>query len=122
MHLAWSLMQNEALTLYQSVKALSAIAPILSSTLLPNNICTWLVPLSNIEPEKTSISNRKYEQTALFYETNVVIGGSHFAIASKGVTGDHRDQQRRETGRGCDRESCEQRRMVHSRRDRFLFR
>lgn len=42
-------------------------------------------------------------------------------IVFKGVTGVHRDKQGEEKW-GCDRESCEYGRMVHSRKDRFLFR
>lgn len=86
LHLAWSLMQNEALTLYQSVNALSAIAPI-SSSLWPACVCTRFVPWCSRFPENTSVPDCKYKQMTWFYQADM-------DFVSLPWRGDHRAEQR----------------------------
>lgn len=113
LHLAGSLMQNEALTLYQSVKALFVITPI-----------SWTHSVINVQILFPPIANGKYEGMAFVrcsYDLEHEVLWIFLVIVFKGVTREHRNRQREDKW-GCDRESCEKGRMVHSGRDRFLFR
>lgn len=112
LHLAGSLMQNEALTLYQSVKALLAITtiswtqPRLHSFMFLLNLFTWWLQWDYIFKLIPIINERGWLSVLCCYDFYHGLLWIFPLIAFKGVTREQRDKHR-EDKQGCDRESCE---------------
>lgn len=110
LRLAGSLMQNEALTLYQSVKALFTITPISWTHSLINvhlNLFLWWLQQeeSPLTPLPT-INMSDWLSVLCSYDLKPGTWWIFLVIVFKGVTREHGDKQREDKW-GCDRESCE---------------